>query len=217
MKKFFLLTLIVLLFVGCSKTVQEKGDIKTRVFLSDKKRSFYVFLSEKYSFVFTQKESVDNLNQMFKIYNHIKWLEMRAGIISMGSTSSKEKDRAALSLTFYAHPQKNGLKKLKKYGFTPSVSRKTEGYYKKDFYLKGKYTLTDKELLSKYQSYFLKNPLKFRYINYNNGKTDFAPKKTSEAIYGAGATAVVLPLSVAGWGLIGVLGVTAPIIKGVTD
>jgi len=225
MRQFFYIFLVTLFFTGCIETKHEKDDLKVRTFLTNKDKSFYLFLSEKYSFVFHKKHSVDNINKMFKIYNELKYIEIEPSLIRLGEDphgildhlTKKDKDRADLHITFYADSKKVNINKLKKYNFRKVIRRgRWQGYYTKSFFLYGKYTLTDKELLTKYRKNFLKKPLKFRYVNRNNSKTSYNPKRTSELLIALGGAPVGIPLMVAAWGTFAAVGVTATAVNIVT-
>lgn len=225
-KQFFYLMIAVVLLSGCVKANKEKGHLDVRAFLTDKDRSFYIFLSEKYSFVFTRKDSVDNINDMLNIYSKVKGIEVYPSRILMGdpddsmffgNRTKEKREYAKTHITFYITPNKSNIQQLKKYGFRKSNYTSKKHQYQKSFFLYGKYTLTDDGLMERYQKGFLKKPLKFNYTNSANSSTSVNVKETSEVIAGLGGIAVVAPLSVVGFGIIGVLGITAPVIKSVTD
>ena len=225
MNQFIYIIIVTLFLGGCVNTTYESGDLKVRTFLTDHDRSYYVFLSEKYSFVFSDKKSVDKITEMIKIYSILNQIEIDTGVTPMGNPSKSlfknltDRDKYLVTphITFFADPSKNSIKKLEKYGFYKSTFKWKKGYYQRSFFLRGTFTNTDPNLATKYQKNFLKKPLKFRYYNRTNSTSTFDAERTSELMLALGGAPIVVPLVAAGWGTIGVLGITAPVIKSVTD
>jgi hypothetical protein len=147
------------LFSGCSnKRVYPKKDVQIYTFLTDKDESFYIFVSDKYSYIFEDKETVSELKEVIK-------LARSSGAWRLGDKPKiyLEKDLTAkIYMTLFIKAQVNQIDKLKSMGFKKST--KNSSFYFKDMKLIGKFGHTNSEIKEKFQKNYLSHPMLFEQI-----------------------------------------------------
>jgi len=148
------------LFSGCSnKTVYPKQDVRIYTFLTDKDESFYMFVSDKYSYIFEDKETISELKELIK-------LARSSGEWKLGNKPKiyLEKDLVVkIYMTFLVKGELNQLNNLRNMGF--EVSKGNSSFYFKDIQLIGKYGKTDIEIKEKFQQNYLSHSIVFEEIN----------------------------------------------------
>ena len=158
------------LFSGCSnKTVYPKKDVQIRTFLTDKDQSFYMFVSDKYSYIFEDKETVSELKEVIK-------LARSSGEWRLGNKPKiyLEKDLTVkIDMTFFLKAHVDQIDKLKRMGFKKSTENSS--FYFKDMKLVGKFGHTDKEIKEKFQKNYLSHPMLFEQIQSSRIKDSDIP------------------------------------------
>ena len=158
------------LFSGCSnKIVYPKQDVRIYTFLTDENESFYMFVSDKYSYIFEDKEMVSELKEVIK-------LARSSGEWRLGNKPKiyLEKDLTVkIYMTFFLKAQVNQIDKLKSMGF--KISTENSSFYFKDMKLVGKFGHTDKEIKEKFQKNYLSHPILFEQIKSSKIKDSDIP------------------------------------------
>ncbi len=212
--------IISIFFSGCSSTFHERGVENIQTFVSDKNRNFYLFIGKKYSFIFSNKKSIENINKIFEIHNNIKNIKISSTKISIADpnnpTLSKNLNKREYATTFISLkviPNKNNIALLKRYNFKKDTFDKSnKGYYEKTFFMYGKYLLTDDKLRDRFKNISLSKPIKFSYINYSNSR-DLSKKSSSNSLIESIKGAVALPFEVAGLGFVAIISAPAYYIQ----
>jgi len=158
------------LFSGCSnKIVYPKQDVRIYTFLTDENESFYMFVSDKYSYIFEDKEMVSELKEVIK-------LARSSGEWRLGNKPKiyLEKDLTVkIYMTFFLKAQVNQIDKLKSMGFKKSTENSS--FYFKDMKLAGKFGHTGKEIKEKFQKNYLSHPILFEQIKSSKIKDSDIP------------------------------------------
>lgn len=178
-----------ILFTGCShkKIVHTKQDVQIRTFLTDKDENFYMFVGDKYSYIFEDKKTISELKELIELARSL-------GEWKLGNKPKiyLEKNLVAkINMTFLVKAQVNHIDKLKSMGF--EVSTENPSFYFKDVKLLGKFGHTDKEIKEKFQENYLSHPMLFEQIKSSKVKDSDVPSALEVV-----GIIVMAPIAVAG-------------------
>ena len=153
-----LLLLIALLFVGCStKTnVYQKNPIdKVDVLLTTKSYDKYLFLGQKYQYLFEESTEVNKLKELMRQLSKAESYRLEKII----DIDVHENGKMKFYITLNIAPKDEQLSSLKKLGFKQSVkaTKHDNGKWSKSYTLEGKIALKDLTLENIYAQKKLKN------------------------------------------------------------
>ena len=150
------------LFTGCSsKNIHPiSKNVEIHTFLTDKDENFYLFVGDKYSYVFSEKETLRELKEIVTLARSSsgKWTLTNQPKIYL------DKDFVAkVNMTFLFRAEENQFEKLESLGF--KAGKKYPNFYYKDIELLGKYGQTDKEIKEEFKQNNLSHTISFEEIS----------------------------------------------------
>jgi len=188
-----------ILFTGCSTrtiTPISNGNIEIRTFLTDKDENFYMFVGDKYSYIFNDKKSIQELKELISLARTSgDWKLTNKPKIYL------EKDFVSkVNMTFVVNAKKEQVSKLQSLGF--EVDKNNSNLFYKNIELIGKYGRTDNEIKEKFQNNYLSHPIMFEEIVFLPDNIDYKDEPSALELVGmiifAPVTIVVGTLVVAG-------------------